>query len=206
MVSARNQSPAWLAVAKLSSKIRAPAVKCDDAENCLHRSNLLFFGIPDKHGESWEQFEAQVICFSAQKLDTAVVSSGIEHAHRLGHFRQSKHRPIRAHFKDKSNILSVPSKLKEPSFSIRNDFSEQVQTTRRKLYECTEQLKTPSTICFNKLRIDKNSTFMMLTMTPSLKSNHSNRNDLQNSFHSPPCHVHIVLLLKQFCRPTIICL
>ncbi|KAH9361552.1 hypothetical protein HPB48_001346 [Haemaphysalis longicornis] len=37
---------------KLTSELQTLAVKCDDAENRLRRSNPVFFGIADKKGET----------------------------------------------------------------------------------------------------------------------------------------------------------
>lgn len=46
--------------------------RCDDAENRLRRSNLLFFGIPDSQTETWTQSEEKVIRLCAESLGVEI--------------------------------------------------------------------------------------------------------------------------------------
>ncbi|XP_049267703.1 uncharacterized protein LOC125760039 isoform X2 [Rhipicephalus sanguineus] len=143
--------------AKLSAEIRVLTDKCDDAENRLRRSNLLFCGIPDTKGESWIQSQAKVIKFCSENLGISIPEDDLERAHRLGRYQQNKSRPIivkYARFKDKSKILAVASKLKGTTFSIREDYSARVRQARRKLYDHGMLSGKPFKLRFDKLLLE----------------------------------------------------
>lgn len=139
---------------KLASDIQLLSNKCDDAENRLRRSNLLFFGIADKQDETWSQSESRILSFCSKELDITINSQDIERAHRLGHFQPGKNRPIIVkfmRFKDKGQILSASSKLKNSSFSIREDYSARVRLARKKLFSFGQHSSTSFKIRFDKL-------------------------------------------------------
>nr|XP_050024309.2 uncharacterized protein LOC126518577 [Dermacentor andersoni] len=138
--------PGWNdEVTRLSSEIKNLTEKCDDAENRLRRSNLIFFGITDAAGETWEQSEEHVIAFCSEHLGVSINADDIERAHRMGRFQESKNRPIivkLAHFKVKSKILTAGPKLKKSKFSVREDYSAHVRLARKKLYSFVPQERT----------------------------------------------------------------
>ncbi|KAG0425776.1 hypothetical protein HPB47_027082 [Ixodes persulcatus] len=72
--------------------------RCDDAENRLRRSNLLFFGIPDSQTETWTQSEEKVIRLCAQSMGIEISPGNLERSHRLGKFTANKNRPIIVRF------------------------------------------------------------------------------------------------------------
>nr|XP_037282333.1 uncharacterized protein LOC119175508 [Rhipicephalus microplus] len=49
------------AIGSISDQLQAVVSRCDEAENRMRRCNLLFFGIPDEHKESWETSENKII-------------------------------------------------------------------------------------------------------------------------------------------------
>ncbi|XP_037515597.1 uncharacterized protein LOC119392168 [Rhipicephalus sanguineus] len=55
----------------------------DDLENRSRRNNLVFYGLKDLSGESWEDCERPVLSLCSDHLGVQVTSSDIERAHRL---------------------------------------------------------------------------------------------------------------------------
>ncbi|XP_070391007.1 uncharacterized protein [Dermacentor albipictus] len=144
-------------LAKLSTEIKVLTEKCDDAENRLRRSNLLFCGIQDTKGETWLESQTKIVSFCSEQLGLSVSTDDLERAHRLGRYQQDKTRPIivkYARFKDKSRILAVASKLKGTNFSIREDYSARVRQARRKLYLHGQQSGRSFKLRFDKLLLD----------------------------------------------------
>ncbi|KAH9384237.1 hypothetical protein HPB48_026234 [Haemaphysalis longicornis] len=80
-------------IVSLSSEIKQLADKCDDAENRLRRSNLLFFGIKDENTETWAESEAKIISFCATNLEMNITDAGIERTHRLGSLLRRQNAP-----------------------------------------------------------------------------------------------------------------
>lgn len=136
--------------------------RCNDVENRLRRSNLLFLGVTDSASESWKQSEEAVIKFCANQLDIQLDPSYLERSHRIGKFTEGKNRPIIVKFlryKDKENILSSGRKLKGTSFAVREDFSASVRLARRKLFEFASARNVPFKIRFDKLHINNQQFF-----------------------------------------------
>lgn len=76
----------------------------------------------------------------------------------MGRFEVGKNRPIivkLTHFKDKSGILLAGPKLKDTSFSIREDYSAKVRVARKKLFTYGQQNNASFKIRFDKLLIGK---------------------------------------------------
>ncbi|XP_070381892.1 uncharacterized protein [Dermacentor albipictus] len=145
-------------LAQLASDVKALTNKCDDAENRLRRTNILFLGLQDELGESWDQSEAHITSFCSEHLGISIGSQDIERAHRLGRFQLGKNRPIivkLAHFKDKSRILIAGPKLKETPFSVREDYSAKVRLARKKLFSYAQQTNASFKIRFDKLVIGR---------------------------------------------------
>ncbi|KAH9372567.1 hypothetical protein HPB48_016475 [Haemaphysalis longicornis] len=78
----------------ISSQIQKIAHRCDDAENRLRRSNLLFFGLEDDEKEDWSASEEKIIKFCEEKLKLPTTSTQYERVHRLRKFSTEKSRPI----------------------------------------------------------------------------------------------------------------
>ncbi|KAH9378549.1 hypothetical protein HPB48_021440 [Haemaphysalis longicornis] len=78
----------------ISQQLAAITSRCEDAENRLRRSNLLFFGIEDDQKEKWAASELKVIKFCSEKLQISTNSAQFERVHRLGKYVEGKSRPI----------------------------------------------------------------------------------------------------------------
>ncbi|XP_040355927.2 uncharacterized protein LOC121046141 [Ixodes scapularis] len=131
--------------------------QCDDNENRLRRSNLLFFGCPDNSTETWGQSEQKIIEFCSSKLGIQLDPANLERSHRLGKFEPQKARPIIvkfARFKDKESILACGFKLKGTHYAVREDFSASVRVARAKLFEYGRSMNVPFKVRFNKLHAD----------------------------------------------------
>lgn len=81
-----NSSGSPESILCINDKFKTIESCCDDAENRLRRSNLLFFGIPDVHDENWSSAKKKkkVIEFRSQNFGTSIQPSQIERSHRLG--------------------------------------------------------------------------------------------------------------------------
>lgn len=87
----------------------------EDTENRMHRSNLIFFGIPDIALESWADSEKKVLDLCSQHLKLSVAPSQIERAHRLGKYQAQKCRPVIvkfAFYKEKQHIMEKSKLLR----------------------------------------------------------------------------------------------
>ncbi|CAN7946659.1 unnamed protein product, partial [Ixodes hexagonus] len=146
----------------LSSKLHDMETRCDDAENRLRRSNLLFYGIVDEANETWASSEKKVLDFCSRHFDISIHPDNIERAHRIGKYSTEKKRPIIvkfSRFKDKDRILFSGPKLKGTHFSVGEDFSITVRNARRKLIEFAKNKNVPFKLTFDKLKIDT-TTYM----------------------------------------------
>uniref|UniRef100_A0A6B0VBG9 Putative tick transposon n=1 Tax=Ixodes ricinus TaxID=34613 RepID=A0A6B0VBG9_IXORI len=149
---ATSATPGISPVLNMSVELTNIQKQCDDNENRLRRSNLLFFGCPDDQAETWSQSERKIIDFCANNLGVQLDPSNLERSHRLGKFQPNKHRPIIvkfSRFKDKESILAAGFKLKDTHFAVREDFSEAVRFARSKLYEYGKSLNVPFKVRFN---------------------------------------------------------
>lgn len=142
----------------IATQLKTITSRCDDAENRMRRSNLLFFGIEDDEKEDWAGSEEKIISFCSEKLQIPTTSAKLERVHRLGKFTAEKNRPIIAKFtsfKDKDNILSRANKLKGTDYAIGEDFSFSTRLARRKLVSFARNLDKPFKLTVDKLHIDK---------------------------------------------------
>lgn len=81
-------------------------------------------------------------------------ATNLERSHRLGHFQESKNRPIIvkfARFKDKESTLACGFKLKGTALAIREDFSTSIRLARSRLFAYGKSLNVPFKIRFDKL-------------------------------------------------------
>lgn len=154
----------------IATQLQTITTRCDDAENRMRRSNLLFFGIEDDGKEDWAASEQKIIAFCSEKLKIPTSSEQFERVHRLGKYTENKSRPIIAKFssfKDKDNILSSARKLKGTNFSIGEDFSFSTRLARRKLIAFARELNKPFKLVVDKLHIDK-KTYLYDTTTETV--------------------------------------
>lgn len=56
---------------------------CDDAENRMRLSNLLFFGLEDEAEENWAASEEKVIKFCSEKLGIEMSTAQFERVHSM---------------------------------------------------------------------------------------------------------------------------
>lgn len=139
-----------------NSELLEIRTRCDDAENRLWRSNLLFLGNPDSHSESWLQSEEKILEFCRERLGLTLDANNLERSHRLGRFCPEKNRPIIVkflRFKDKTALLASGSKLKGSQFAVREDLSPSVRLARSKLFQFATPQNVPFKIRFDKLRM-----------------------------------------------------
>lgn len=140
----------------IGAQLRKIESRCEDAENRLRRSNLLFFGIPDEMSETWSTAENKVINLCSEKLGVNLQSTQIERSHRLGQFQTEKCRPIivkLTYFKDKQLILENGKKFKDTDYAVREDFSLQTRLARKKLLEFAKSKKRTYKLSVDKLRM-----------------------------------------------------
>ncbi|KAH9379478.1 hypothetical protein HPB48_017678 [Haemaphysalis longicornis] len=143
-------------ISDLTSKIKVLSVKCDESENRLLPSNLIFFGLPDADGETWHESEGKIVSFCFKNLSLNNNISDIERAHIQGRFRPRTKRPIinkLTQFKDKSKILSSGPRPKGTSFSIPEDFSERTRLAQKKLRAHGNQSNASFKIGFDRITI-----------------------------------------------------
>lgn len=144
--------------------------RCEDAENRLRRSNLIFFGVRDAENETWADSENLVLETCAQRLGVRLEGNCIERAHRIGHFNSRKIRPIIVKFtntKHKETLLGVAHKLKDTGYSLSEDYSPAVREARRKLLEFARAQNSKFKLRFNKLIVG-NVCYMYDTVTGSV--------------------------------------
>ena len=121
--------------------------KLDSAENHSKRNNLLFYGIPTAAGETWSDCEDKVM--NIIKTDMKITDGvAIERAHRVGKAKLLS-------YKDKEKILKGAKNLASTNkdISVREDFSQAVQTKRSKLVPVMKTLRKDGKRA--RLRFDK---------------------------------------------------
>lgn len=157
--------------ASFQIQLKSLEARCEDAENRMRRSNLIFYGIPDADKESWAESQDAIIDTCRSLLEHEVDQNQIERAHRLGPFVRNRNRPIivKFHvFKQKEAILRKAFKLKGKDVSIGEDFSPAVRDARRKLLEFGRNQETPFKLRFNRLTIGEKQ-YQVDNVTGSVK-------------------------------------
>lgn len=142
----------------LTNQLQTVTSRCDDAENRMRRSNLLFYGIDDDESEDWAASEETIIKLCTDKLEVPSTSNQFERVHRLGRYSPGKKRPIIAKFtfyKDKQKVLASAFKLKGSTVSIGEDFSPPTRLARRKLVEFAKIQKQKFNLSVDRLRMGK---------------------------------------------------
>ena len=135
--------------------------KLDDLENRSRKNSIVFHGIREKVGETWEDTE-KTLCYTlSEKLNIAVDDGYFERAHRVGK-PNVKGRPIItlcSSYKKKVRLMKISKEKKPEGLYANEDYSETVRQARRKLTEVMKKkrdLGFTAFLSYNKL-IVKNS-------------------------------------------------
>lgn len=141
---------------KLEARVSRLERRIDYLENQSRRNNLVFHGIAEDRGETWEVTEAKLRQILLQRLGLKLGPKDIERAHRKGN--RWGRRPIVAKFvffKDREAILRERRRM--PGVWVEEDFSERVQEERRFLkfhmFEARKQ-GSHAVLRFDKLVLD----------------------------------------------------
>ncbi|KAH9374340.1 hypothetical protein HPB48_017543 [Haemaphysalis longicornis] len=120
--------------------------KLDDAENRSRRNNLILYNLPDPNPAGTNaEAEGLIIRHCLEHLQVAIDPKEIYRAHRHGRHAANRHRLIIAKFtfhKTKETVLTNDPKLKGTDYSIGEDFSQSVRTTRRHLVNFPKKKST----------------------------------------------------------------
>lgn len=138
--------------------------KMDDFENRMRRNNPVFHGLNNSPYESQANSESPVIDFWKEKLNVIIPLHDIEHAHRIGHYRLEKCRPITvksASYKIKEDVSCDSHKLKSTSCSITGNYTSTVQTVQRHFLVFGEAQAAPLSYVLTSFLLEK---YAFLTM------------------------------------------
>ncbi|CAN8026503.1 unnamed protein product, partial [Ixodes persulcatus] len=144
------------ALSNVRRELTVLGTRCEDSENRQRRSNLLFYGLSDKEGETWAESEKLVLDICSAQLGLPLEPGIIERAHRIGRFGPDKKRPVIVKFcstKQKDLILGKAYKFKGTAFAVSEDFSPAVREARRELLQFARPQNKPFKLKFNKLLI-----------------------------------------------------
>ncbi|KAH6939329.1 hypothetical protein HPB50_017266 [Hyalomma asiaticum] len=165
-------------VEELANKVQELQTKNVDLENRSRRANLVFYGVKDDKGETWEQSEELVkdICLSRLAIDLM----SVQRAHRIGRFNKKYNRPIIVNFssdKEKMDVLKNAKKFKGSDYSVDQDYAPETREIRKRLwnYAKTELAESSSKVrlSFDKLIVDGKAFAWDKTkekVVPALKS------------------------------------
>ena len=120
-------------------------------EDRSRRNNVRFDGISETENETWEETETKLRKFLCDELDITE-EIYIEPAHRVARNQSSKEasndlakpRTIIAKlldYKEKEEIMKRAFKLKDAGFYIREDYSKETISIRKKLWEEVKKLR-----------------------------------------------------------------
>lgn len=161
-----------ISTSHMAAQIKSLSSQCDNLESQSRRSNLIFYGITDSPGETWTASEAKVVSLCQEVLGVEINSSCLERAHRLGAFRANRNRPLIgkfSSFKQKQDILSLGSRLKNTPFSLSEDFSPKIRSERKILLEFAKSKDCRFQLKYNRLHIGDQS-FYVDAVTRSVKN------------------------------------
>ena len=125
------------------------------------RDNLLFFNIPEEENEDTTKMIHKLL---EEKLEIqdATHSIKIDRSHRLGkqhHNQRGKPRPIVAKFnffQDREMIRKNAKKLRGTKIGISEQFPEEIEETRRKLYPEMRKAKLAMVLNSSKISLSLN--------------------------------------------------
>uniref|UniRef100_A0A8D8SKC9 Endonuclease-reverse transcriptase n=1 Tax=Cacopsylla melanoneura TaxID=428564 RepID=A0A8D8SKC9_9HEMI len=101
------------------------------------KRNVIIFGIEQEQGENYATLEEKLRNMIREKMDITILSTEVDSVKRFGR-AQNNQRPIimaLTTWKRKMELISNGRKLKGTGISIREDFPQEVQITRKSLYE-----------------------------------------------------------------------
>lgn len=145
-------------LADQDDKIKLLEKRLENAENQSRRDNLIFYNIPERPMENWDDCENRIVEL-CEWLGVALRKEDIIRAHRLG--RGQAPRPIIAkfaHWKKKEEILANKWKLAGEQIGISEDFSRRVREERSILVEEAKKYRAAGQIAeirFNKMIVGK---------------------------------------------------
>ena len=123
---------------KLTKQVKDLEEKVSYLEGQSKRNNLLFHGVPERKGETWEGCEVAMRKILEEKLgmEEAWSESDIatDGAHRVGKFTKNKIRPIAvkfANYKHRSLVFKNKSKLQGSNYRIQEQCSDKITLERR---------------------------------------------------------------------------
>nr|XP_037273908.1 uncharacterized protein LOC119166690 [Rhipicephalus microplus] len=147
-------------VTNLQKTVQYLELKIDDLENRSRRSNLLVYGVPeeaDEHPKTLEQTISEQILKNILKIKPVP----IDRMHRIGKQNAQKPRPVMLKlfdFQDKVTILRNCTKLKSPTFSVGEDFSNRVRYIRKMLWQIAKTKKEAGDkvfLVYDKLKVNE---------------------------------------------------
>lgn len=129
----------------LTDELRWTKAKLEDQENRGRRNNLVFHGLPEQQGETWNTSEQIVLEHCSNELGITVEGAEVERAHRLN----TKHHPrpiiIKfTSFKTKDRIIKRYREVRaategEPEHRISEDYAPGTRQARSKLWPTMKQ-------------------------------------------------------------------
>jgi ribA/ribD-fused uncharacterized protein len=148
---------------KLKSELSDMKARTIQLEAQSRRNNLLFYGLPEKERELWEDCENAVKYVLHEVMgisDEAAIK--FERVHRVGPKIHRKDRAIIARFcffKDRELAWSKRGKLKGSIYRIAEDYPQEILAERQQLYPILKAAKNcegvkSAVLKFNKLHID----------------------------------------------------
>ena len=132
-------------------------------ESQSRRDNLLFDGIPETAGETWDDCKAKVLNFIQNEMGIENVDNiKIVRCHRLGSRNEKSDRPrtiiTKFHwFGDREKVWSSRQKLKGKNFWVSEDFPVEIQNRRRKLLPVMKEARKQNlraTVSVDKLIVN----------------------------------------------------
>lgn len=131
--------------------------RLNDAENHLHRNNIIFYGIPETNTkETSAQSEQLTIDLYRSHLNTNIDPKEIDHPHRFGKFTQNRFRPIIVKFtshKAKCPILSCDRKFNGTDYRMGENFSSVIHIVQKRLHAFVKCKSIPFSLRFKTLFI-----------------------------------------------------
>lgn len=127
------------------------------------RDNLLFDGIPEAEGETWDDCRNKIIHFMASEMNIENTENiKIVRCHRLGPKKPNSDRPrtviAKFHwFGDREKVWNSRQKLKGKKFWVAEDFPVEIQNRRRKLIPVMKEARKQnmrSTVSVDKLVVN----------------------------------------------------
>lgn len=144
-------------VRDLTKTVQLLVRKVDDLENRSRRNNLIIFGLNEAENETALELTQTVQANVFQRVN--VNPESIERIHRLGKKRRSP-RPTIVRFynyREKMEILRNCNRLKGTNISVSEDFSRQVQSLRKCLWDSARDERNRGAkvrLVYDKIAVD----------------------------------------------------